>query len=143
MRGGFYNSLDNIRKSYADSQKCLKLITDYNVPMRRITYDSIGIWQLLLKLDKKDLEEYAFNILKNLLKEKSEKNKEFLLTLKSYSNNNQNIKDTAKELNLHHNTIYFRIKKIEEILGNDFNSKNDWLNIQLACAIISKCNNLF
>ena len=143
IRGGLYNSLENIKKSYTDSQKCLKLITDYNVPMRRITYDSIGIWQLLLKLDKKDLQEYAYNILKNLLKEKTEKNKEFLLTLESYSNNNQNIKDTAKELNLHHNTIYFRIKKIEEILGIDFNSKNDWLNIQLACAIISKCNNIY
>jgi len=143
IRGGIYPSLENIKKSFADTEQCLKMITDYHMRVKKIDYDAIGIWQLLLKLDKNDLEEYAFNVLKGLLAEKKEKSREFLVTLETYAGTNRSIKETAKELNLHHNTIYFRIKKIEEILCMDFNNKKDWMNILLACAIFSKCNEFF
>lgn len=140
-RGGIYNSLENIKRSFCEAEQCAKMITDYDISLRKIDYDGIGIWQLLVKLDKKDLEEYATKVLKNLLTEKTEKNREFLLTLVTYVINNQNIKETAQKLNMHYNSIYFRIKKIEEILNLDFDNKEDWLNINLACSIFSKCDN--
>jgi len=139
--GGTYNSLENIVKSYEDCQNSMKLMIEYNTSLKYIDYDSLGIWQLLLKLEKKDLEEYACKLLQNILEEKTEKNNELIMTLQAYSNYNQNIKETAKVLNLHHNTIYFRIKRIEKILGLDFSRKDDWIKIQLACSIIGKCYN--
>jgi len=141
VRGSTYNDLENIIKSYDNCQSCLKFMVEYKSFIEHIDYNSLGLWKLLLKLDKNDLENYAYDLLKNILKEKAEKSRELISTLKVYSKNNQNIKETAKELNLHHNTIYFRIKKIEKILGMDFSSMKDWVEIQLACEIVGKCNN--
>jgi DNA-binding PucR family transcriptional regulator len=39
---------------------------------------------------------------------------------------------TALELHIHANTLYNRIKKIEEILDLNFNQYEDYLNVQLA-----------
>ena len=139
-RGGVYHSIENIKKTYADARQCLKMFNDYKITGRKIAFDSIGIWQLLSKLEKNNLYEFANNILKNLLDDQSEKGREFLLTLQTYVANNKNIKDSANELGVHLNTIYFRIKKTEEILGVDFDNEKDWLSIQLACSILKRSN---
>ena len=141
-RGGVYHSIENIKKTYADARQCLKMFNDYKITGRKIAFDSIGIWQLLSKLEKNNLYEFANSILKNLLNDNSEKSKEFLLTLQTYVANNKNIKDSANELGVHLNTIYFRIKKTEEILGVDFDDEKDWLSIQLACSILKRSNTL-
>lgn len=143
VRGGIYPCPDKIKKSYDEALLCLKMLGDYHISRRKIDYAGLGIWQLLLKLEKADLERYACQVLNNLLKERTEKNRELFLTLRSYAANNKNSKACAKELGLHLNTIYFRIKKIEDLLGLDLNQEVDWLNVQLACAILSRCDAFF
>jgi DNA-binding PucR family transcriptional regulator len=39
---------------------------------------------------------------------------------------------TARELHIHANTLYHRIKKIEDILDMDFSDYEDYLKVQLA-----------
>lgn len=38
-------------------------------------------------------------------------------------------------LNIHHNTLYYRIKRIEDILQFSLQDFNNWFNVQLACKI--------
>ena len=53
------------------------------------------------------------------------------LTLRTYIAANRSIPETAKRLHIHQNTLYHRIRKIEEILQVDLNDSNDWLKLLL------------
>ncbi|WP_084078034.1 helix-turn-helix domain-containing protein [Ureibacillus massiliensis] len=44
----------------------------------------------------------------------------------------KNHKETAKELHIHGNTLYYRLKKIEEILKIDLNNEKEWVDIVIA-----------
>ena len=47
----------------------------------------------------------------------------------------RDLSQLVTELNIHHNTLYYRISRIEEILGVSFKDYESWFNIQLACKI--------
>lgn len=46
-----------------------------------------------------------------------ENNTEFISTLRAYLTNNRNATQTAEALHIHRSTFFYRVKKIEEILG--------------------------
>ncbi|MEG1501100.1 MAG: helix-turn-helix domain-containing protein, partial [Clostridiales bacterium] len=137
-RGGIYQSVENISRSFHDIQLCKKLIVNYGLFPRKLDYSSLGIWQLLLKLDKEDLRNFAEDILSNLIRENNDKNKELFFTLKTYLANNKNIRASAKILDIHYNTMYFRIKKIEEILGRNLDDEKDLCDVQIAIEIMGQ-----
>ncbi|PJN90457.1 PucR family transcriptional regulator [Bacillus sp. mrc49] len=54
-------------------------------------------------------------------------------TLLAYIHNDRSASITAKQLHIHVNTLYQRIKKIEEKLNVSLSTPDDLLKIQLAC----------
>jgi DNA-binding PucR family transcriptional regulator len=55
------------------------------------------------------------------------------LTLKTYIAANRSTSITADRLHIHPNTLYHRIRKIEDLLRVDLSEPNDWLTLLLAC----------
>lgn len=56
-------------------------------------------------------------------------------TLESYLNHNCNLKETAQALYIHRNTMNYRMNKIKEILGEDFENLDNCLMLKLAFII--------
>jgi DNA-binding PucR family transcriptional regulator len=50
-----------------------------------------------------------------------------------YTNSNRSAIQAAEKLHIHINTLYQRLKKIEEALNLSFNNTEDMLKIELAC----------
>lgn len=46
---------------------------------------------------------------------------------------NRSVQATAERLHIHTNTLYLRLRKIEEILGVDLNDSEGWMKVYLAC----------
>jgi DNA-binding PucR family transcriptional regulator len=93
-------------------------------------YMDIGISRLFLHHHSEEIASYlneTFSLLRT-----DKKNSELLQTLFTYVQNNRSMTLTALELHIHANTLYNRIKKIEEILDLNFNQYEDYLNVQLA-----------
>ncbi|MGG2072884.1 helix-turn-helix domain-containing protein [Lysinibacillus irui] len=66
---------------------------------------------------------------------RNEKTKHHLLeeTLLMYIKQNGSVGETAKQLHIHVNTLYQRLRKIEEKLTISFQNADDVLRLQLAC----------
>ena len=76
--------------------------------------------------------ELCRSVMKGLLKEEDAFNRELLLTLSQYIHCNYNKNETARELNLHRQSLIYRLKKIEELTGLSLND-HDSLYLLESC----------
>ena len=94
-------------------------------------YKNIGISSLFLHHPPEEIDSFLRETFSQLWTSQ-EKNDELLHTLFTYIQNNRSMTSTAKELHIHSNTLYHRIKKIEDVLDMDFSHYEDYLKVQLA-----------
>jgi len=94
-------------------------------------YKDIGISALFLNHPLEEINSFLQETFSRLWTNQ-EKEVELLQTLFKYVENNRSMAATAKELHIHTNTLYHRIKKIEELVAMDFSQYEDYLKVQLA-----------
>jgi len=71
----------------------------------------------------------------NLNKFDNENNTEFLLTLKTYFENNRNANHTSSKLNIHRSTFFYRFKKIQSLLGISLDDSSNLFKLELSFKI--------
>lgn len=83
-----------------------------------IFYENIGIYKILLPyMNEHWISDFCLNLILPLKHYDEENGTEIFHTAFSYIENDGNIKETAKALFLHENTIRYRINKVKEILN--------------------------
>ncbi|ARK30603.1 helix-turn-helix domain-containing protein [Halalkalibacter krulwichiae] len=102
-----------------------------------IHYKKIGISSFFLDRPPAEIEAFMKETFSPLWTT-HEKQEELLGTLFTYIQNNRSMAATAKELHIHTNTLYHRIKKIEHLLSLDFNCYEDFLKVQLGFYLYKK-----
>ena len=96
------------------------------------SYDDLLIYHLLYdQVDNPILHRLFANTIKPI--DIHDRDKDDLLreTIKALIEHNYNMKQAANALNIHRNTLYQRIEKIEEILGFSLRSSRGRLVLQL------------
>lgn len=83
--------------------------------------------------DKRVLRSIERQVLGKLLDNKDDA--ELLRTLEAYFNTECNAKETAAVLFIHENTMRYRLRKIENLLGRDLRRHNDVFELELAIRI--------
>jgi purine catabolism regulator len=99
------------------------------------TYDDLGIHRLLLHVDHEDLREFSDDVLGGLAAYDKARHSCLVETLATYLNTNQSLRQTAKEMVLHVNTVSYRIKRIEAITGLSLADPSQRLVAQVAIEI--------
>ncbi|WP_335399438.1 helix-turn-helix domain-containing protein [Neobacillus drentensis] len=129
--GTCYNGLDTISKSYSEAEKTLSFLQSRQLN-GAMHYQDIGINRLFLQQSTEELNTFIDEVFLPL---QSENDRNLMLeeTLLAYVRNNRSISITAKQLYIHVNTLYQRLKKIEEKLKISFTNPEDTLKLQLAC----------
>lgn len=87
----------------------------------------------------KNLVHPAVNTLKDL---DEKKGTDFLKTLLTYINNNQNITLASKALHIHYNTVKYRINRIEQLTNIDFTDSEMLFNICLSSKVLNIMSSL-
>ncbi|MBZ5749488.1 helix-turn-helix domain-containing protein [Metabacillus rhizolycopersici] len=126
-----HHGIDSISKSYDEAKKSLS----YAISRRKtdiMHYQKMGINRLFITQSSSEIENYTNEILSPLRTVKSRKN-ELEKTLFAYIKSNKSTIDSAEKLHIHKNTLYQRLKKIEDLLQLDLENPDDFLQIQLAC----------
>ncbi|GLC88387.1 helix-turn-helix domain-containing protein [Lysinibacillus piscis] len=129
--GSLYQGFENIAKSYHEAEKALSfLITRHRDGIMH--YQDIGVNRLFIHQTQEELTSFVNEIFEPLANDKT---KYPLLeeTLLAYMAHNSSVGETAKQLHIHVNTLYQRLKKIEEKLNISFQNAEDMLKLQLAC----------
>lgn len=99
---------------------------------RMVFFEDLGVIGLLVSSDKKLLEKYMEGKLGKLEQHDRKNQTDYMGTLKSFLYHGGNAVDVAKELYIHRNTVNYRIKKIKEILGEDFSKMDSIVEYRIA-----------
>ncbi|MEG1500778.1 MAG: helix-turn-helix domain-containing protein [Clostridiales bacterium] len=137
--GSVYHSLTKSQKSYEEAQHCLGLLYSYPIPNKILNYAEMGIFRILSS-DKEKTYNYIRNVLLPVLSYDKKKKNELWPTLQLYVKSNRAIHVVAKEMHVHINTVYCRIKKVQELLDIDFNNPSSWFEIQVVCNLVETLN---
>lgn len=88
---------------------------------------------MLMKIDDtEEIKEEVKNRLGVLLDDENSENFE---TLRQYLKSGQSIKNTAEKLFIHTNTVYYRLCKIQDLLGFKFENREKFFQLQVSMRI--------
>ena len=83
-------------------------------------FEDIGLYQFLLNQSPQHLEIYVTNYLQTLFSYDEQTNSELATTLEVYLSCNLSKKETAERLFIVRQSLYHRLSKIEDLLGDDY-----------------------
>lgn len=122
-------------RSYNEANRTIEYLNNYK-HKKVAFFDELGIFRILSSEEiMPDLKKIYIDLLSNLLKYDTEKGTEFIETLSSYFKHSGNLKKVSEEMFTHYNTIIYRIQRIKEITGIDFEDYDEMLNLQIALKI--------
>lgn len=133
--GGNYTDSMELWRSYNEANRVIDYLKgDID---KKITYfDELGIYRILSYEEiKPELKQIYLELLGNLVNYDKEKNTEFIETLVNYFKYAGNLKKVSEEMFTHYNTIIYRIQRIKEITGINFEDYDERLNLQIALKI--------
>lgn len=99
-------------------------------------YDDYKIYNFIYSsLNENNLENFIHSKVKRILDYDRVNNTEYFQTMHSYLKNARRLDDTASDLFIHKNTVSYRINKIREIFGIDFDDASMEFNLNFSCKI--------
>lgn len=105
-------------------------------------FSDLGIFKLLCQLDDPAmLLEYVPDALRKLYDYKKPQRDDLLITLKTYLDRNQNLTKTAQDLYVHYKTAAYRVEKISNITGIDFDNANEVLAVRIGLVVYKMIEN--
>ena len=124
-----------LKESYHEASQAIKYIEiirqvtgDKNKSV--VHYSNLGFFQIIGEIDDvTELERYIPETLKKLYLYDDEHKGELITTLQMYLRNNQSIKKTADAMFVHYRTISYRLEKIKQISGINFDNANEVLAV--------------
>jgi len=128
-----YMDYQLIGKAFGETLAVLSIKEKFPIETKNIyNYQKLGIYQLFeLILEKRRNEDYENYSLKRLHQYDKKHNSNLVETLEVFLNLDNNINDAAKELNVHANTLNYRLKRITEIGDVNFKDPNQKMIIFL------------
>ncbi|GJM71000.1 hypothetical protein HMSSN036_32160 [Paenibacillus macerans] len=101
---------NSIAESCRQAKSAMGVLLALKLPVRTIYYEQVPFLVNLSQV-KLSADLHAVG--------KLEDSAELLETLRSFINNNCSVSLTAAELNIHRNTLQYRLKRIETVTGKD------------------------
>lgn len=102
-----------------------------------IAYDDLGVYRLLLQIgDMRQLWQFAEDVLGELIAYEATHRLDLIGTLSVYLSEHASLKQAARRLRVHTNTISYRIHRIEELTQLDLADADHRLSAHIAVKII-------
>ncbi|RAN79506.1 CdaR family transcriptional regulator [Bacillus sp. SRB_331] len=122
-----YSDYQKVGKAYKEALTVLSIKEKFPYDTANIHgYQNMGIYQLIdLLLEKRKCEEYENQALQKLYDYDHKYNCNLVETLETFLNKDSNVGEVAKTLNIHPNTLSYRLKRICEISEIDLKDPNE------------------
>ncbi|MNB97356.1 PucR family transcriptional regulator [Paenibacillus odorifer] len=131
---GVSKSHKRLKRAYSGYQEALQALSLYSCYQKSLLfYEELGVFQLLLSLnDGKTLQNFIRSYLGPLIDHDQTKGSELLLTLRVYLDHDGSKQIAARNLFIVRQSLYYRLDKITELLGEDFMQPENRISIQVA-----------
>ncbi|MDT8860689.1 PucR family transcriptional regulator ligand-binding domain-containing protein [Alkalihalobacillus sp. MEB130] len=119
--GQFVDQLDHVRNSYRTAKETLSIKEKMPNEIRKYFYEDLYIFRIVLAANEQGiLREFIYDYIGPVLEHDQQNNGELLQTLKMYLRCKGAKKETAEHLFIVRQTLYHRLDKLYELIGNDF-----------------------
>lgn len=126
-------TIDQIHTAYQETKDTLSIFAAIEPKRSLCYYEQLGIYLSFYGMaNHEDLILPILQILKPLLRKEGKHNDELLETLICYINQSGNVKETAKLLFRHYNSVLYRLERIETILQFSVREPEHLFQLQLA-----------
>ncbi|GAA4934419.1 PucR-like helix-turn-helix protein [Actinomycetospora succinea] len=137
--GGTVHDPGEIATSYDQARRTLAAARRLRRSGRVLRFDDLGVHRLLLQIpDPEAARVFAREVLGKLATDRSERTVELLRTLARYFREDGSPQRVARVLNVHPNTVGYRLRRAEELSGLDLDAYRDRLAAQMALEILGE-----
>ena len=133
---GIGTSVENIKdlaRSYKEAQVALEVGKVFDTEKNIISYENLGIGRLIYQLPTTLCEMFLQEVFKNGSLDNLDR--ETLLTIQSFFENNLNVSETSRKLFVHRNTLVYRLEKIRKITGLDLREFDHAITFKVALMV--------
>lgn len=135
--GRYCEDIMQLKQAFEQAAQALSVGRVVNGPGSVTAFDDLGVYRILVDTrNRSELERFAYDLLGPLIDADRRTHAELLRTLEAVLRYNGNLRQAARELFVHYNTLRYRVARISEITGVDLASAEGRLNLQLALKIV-------
>ncbi len=132
------DSLSQLRESYREAKDAISISGELGEREGSTYYGDLKLYQLLLGLKEKNLKQlrrFYDESLRPLVEHDERKQGDLIRTLNGFFEANGNLAKAAVDLDVHRNTLVYRLERISELTGLDLNDADNRLILHLALKI--------
>ncbi|MBO8192460.1 helix-turn-helix domain-containing protein [Streptomyces oryzae] len=127
--------LEDVHASYADARRAAEVASVVRVLGFVVRYSELGVYSMLAELPPDRLADSLHPGLRALFERPRPGEDDLVFTLEAFFDNAGNIKRTSEQLRIHRTSLYYRLKRVEEITGVDLSRGDDRLSLHLGLKI--------
>lgn len=131
--GTIISELKDVSKSYKEASMALDVGRIFYAEKSILAYNELGIGRLIHQLPVSLCEMFLNEVFKGNAFQMFDK--ETLMTVNAFFENNLNISETARQMYLHRNTLGYRLDKIMKTTGLDVKKFDDALTFKIALMV--------
>lgn len=133
--GTIVSDLKNVSRSYNKAKMSMEIGNIFYNEKNIIGYDNLGIGRLLYQLPINTCKIFMKEVFKEEIPDTLDK--ETLITIYKFFENNLNISETSRNLYIHRNTLVYRLEKLQKLTGIDIKNFDDALTFKIALLLIN------
>jgi PucR family transcriptional regulator, purine catabolism regulatory protein len=127
---------DDFKPAFTEAQRALDLMVRFGKREQVINYDRLGVYRLLAQVeDRAGLDAFAGRMLAPLIDYDRARGAPLLKTLEVYLQRHGNLRQSARDLHIHLNTLHYRLRRIGEVTGVDLKDADARLDLLLALRV--------
>ncbi len=133
---GISTVVDNIKdlaRAYKEAQAALDVGKVFETEKNIISYENLGIGRLIYQLPTTLCEMFLQEVFKEGSLESLDR--ETLLTIQFFFENNLNVSETSRKLFVHRNTLVYRLEKIRKLTGLDLREFEHAITFKVALMV--------
>ena len=115
--GTVVDNIKDLARSYKEAQVAFEVGKVFDTEKNIISYENLGIGRLIYQLPTTLCEMFLQEVFKNGSLDSLDR--ETLMTIQCFFENNLNVSETSRKLFVHRNTLVYRLEKIRKLTGLD------------------------
>jgi carbohydrate diacid regulator len=131
--GTIVDNIKDLARSYKEAQVAFEVGKVFDTEKNIISYENLGIGRLIYQLPTTLCEMFLAEVFKNGSLESLDR--ETLMTIQCFFENNLNVSETSRKLFVHRNTLVYRLEKIRKLTGLDLREFDHAITFKVALMV--------
>ncbi len=127
------DSLKELARSYKEAQVAIEVGKVFDTEKSIVNYENLGIGRLIYQLPTTLCDMFLNEVFKKGALESLDR--ETLITIQCFFENNLNVSETSRKLFVHRNTLVYRLEKIRKLTGLDLREFEHAITFKVALMV--------